>query len=109
MKVLYKLLLLYEYVRTRRKKGHSGILGIPQASADSCKEQARYTLHSHISIWIDNFNETYNVLFHENKTTRQEAKELELYFNKIAQARFGDMYDFDMSTASTPQENCTRR
>ena len=31
-------------------KGSSGIFGIPQAYADCCEEQARFTLHSHISI-----------------------------------------------------------
>ena len=90
-------------------QGSNGIFGIPLAYADCCEEQARFTLHSHISIWIENFNETRNLLFHESKTIRQEAKkELELYFDKIAQATFGDMYDFDMSPTSTPQANCTQ-
>ena len=49
------------------------------------------------------FNDTRNLLFYENETIKQQAKkELELYFNKIAQASFGDMCDFDMSTLSTP-------
>ena len=64
-------------------------------------------MHSHISIWIENFNDTRNLLFHENETIRQEAKkELELYFSKIAQSSFGDMYDFDMSTTSNSQSIC---
>ena len=38
---------------------------------------------------------------------RQAAKkELELYFSKIAQSSFGDMYDFDTSTTSKPQSVC---
>ena len=88
-------------------KGSSGIFGIPEAYADCCEEQARYTLHSHISIWIENFNDTRNLLFHENERIRQKSKkELELYFNKIAQSSFGDMYDFDLSTISTPPSDC---
>ena len=46
-------------------KGSSGIFGIPQAYADCCEEQARFTLYSHISIWIENFNDTRNLLFHD--------------------------------------------
>ena len=37
-------------------QGSNGIFGIPLAYADCCEEQARFTLHSHISIWIENFN-----------------------------------------------------
>ena len=88
-------------------KGRHGIFGIPQAYADCCEEQARFTLHSHISIWIENFNDTRNLLFDDNETIRQEAKkELELYFSKIAQSSFGDMYDFDASTTSNLQSVC---
>lgn len=89
-----------------KHKGSSGIFGVPQAYADWCEEQARFTLNSHISIWIENFNDTRNLLFHENEIIRQNTKkELELYFNKIAQSSFGYMYDFDLSTISTPQSD----
>ena len=88
-------------------KGNRGSFGIPQAYADCCEEQARFTLHSLISIWIENFNYTRNLLFHENETIRQKSKqELEFYFTKIAQSSFGDMYDFDTSTTSNPQSDC---
>ncbi len=87
--------------------GRNGIFGRPQAYADCCEEQARYTLHSHISIWIENFNDTCNLLFHENEMIRQEAKnELELYFSKISQSSFGDMYDFDTSATPNYQSDC---
>ena len=89
------------------QKGSSGIFGIPQAYADCCEEQARFTLHSHISIWIENFNDTRNLLFHDHQNIRQDAKkELELYFSKIAQSSFGDMYDFDILTTSNLQSVC---
>ena len=51
------------------KLGKSGIFGIPLAYADCCEEQARYTLHSHISVWIYNFNKVRNRLFHPDKIT----------------------------------------
>ena len=88
-------------------KGRHGIFGIPQAYADCCEEQARFILHSHISIWIENFNDTRNLLFDDNETIRHKAKkELELYFSKIAQSSFGDLYDFDKSTTSNLQSVC---
>ena len=42
----------------KMKTGTNGIFGVPLAYADCCEEQARYTLHSHISVWIKDFNET---------------------------------------------------
>ena len=81
--------------------GENGIFGIPLAYADCCEEQARYTLHSHISIWIKNFNGVRDLLFHENAGIRQKAKdELENYFQMIAQASFHDLYDVHPSDTS---------
>ena len=75
------------------QKGYNGAFGIPLAYGDSCEEQARYTLHSHISVWIENFNIVCNLLFHENESIRNSAHQrLECYFEKIAQASFGDLY-----------------
>jgi len=34
----------------KTRTGSKGIFGKPLAYADCCKEQARYTLHSHISV-----------------------------------------------------------
>ena len=77
-------------------KGTNGIFGIPLAYADCCEEQARYTLHSHISIWIDGFNTIRNLLTHDSIPIRNKAKEeLRMYFEKIAQASLGDLYDYD--------------
>ena len=40
----------------------------------------------------------------ENEIIRQAAKKkLELYFSKIAQSSFGNMYDFDTSATSNYQ------
>ena len=60
-------------------KGSNGIFGVPLAYADCCEEQARYTLHSHISVWIENFNEVRDLLFSENTDIRHKARsELEM-------------------------------
>ena len=51
-----------------------------------------YTLHSHISIWIENSNIVRNLLFHENDEIKISAQQrLVQYFEKIAQASFGDL------------------
>ena len=66
------------------QKGYKGAFGIPLAYGDSCEEQARYTLHSHISVWIENFNIVRNLLFHENEDIRSSAyQRLQTYFEKL--------------------------
>ena len=91
---------------SKGQKGTNGIFGIPLAYADCCEEQARYTLHSHISVWIENFNEVRDLLFHSDAAVRYNAKaELENYFQTIAQATFNDLYDIDSKSKSGTQTN----
>ena len=81
--------------------GTSGIFGIPEAYADCCEEQARYTLHSHITVWVKNFNDVRNLLFHSNKQIRDRAiHEMQSYFNIIAQATLGDLYEIVPKSSS---------
>ena len=88
----------------KTKTGTNGIFGVPLAYADCCEEQARYTLHSHISVWIENFNEVRNLLFHSSENIRNKARnELENYFHTIAQASLGDIFDFDKTSNCIPQ------
>ena len=82
----------------------SGIFGIPLAYADCCEEQARYTLHSHISVWVEGFNKVRNLLYNKNTDIANKAKdELQKYFDTIAQASLGDLYDHDTNLSSSPQ------
>ena len=83
----------------KTQTGTNGIFGVPLAYADCCEEQARYTLHSHISVWIKDFNDIRNLLFHDDRCISNRAKtELEEYFQTVAQASFGDLFDFDMTS-----------
>ena len=85
----------------------SGIFGIPLVYADCCEEQARYTLHSHISVWVEGFNKVRNDLFHENMDIRNMAREeLRKYFDTIAQASLGDLYDHDTNLDTKLQGIC---
>ena len=96
---------MYSLVGMRKPKQKlMDIFGIPLAYADCCEEQARYTLHSHISVWIENFNEVRNLLFYSSEYIRNKARrELEIYFQTVAQASFGDIFDFDKSSNCVPQ------
>ena len=88
----------------KKCKGTNGIFGVPLAYADCCEEQARYTLHSHISIWIENFNTVRNLLYHDNTIIQNQAREeLQMYFHRIAQATLGDLYDFDSRLTTYPR------
>ena len=50
-----------------KHQGKSGIFENSQAYDDWCEEQARFTLHSHNSVWIENFNDARNLLFRDEK------------------------------------------
>ena len=64
-------------------KGTNGIFGVPIAFADSVEEQARYTLHSHICVWIKDFNTVRQFMFHSNSIIRDAArKEMLKYFKQ---------------------------
>ena len=90
---------------SKDQKGTNGIFGVPLAYADCCEEQARYTLHSHISVWIKNFNKVRDLLFHSDSAVRLIAKtELEKYFQTIAQATFHDLYDIDTTSTADTQK-----
>ena len=96
MQIVIRILIGWDHESNR---GESGIFGIPQAYADCCEEQARYTLHSHITVWVKDFNDTRNLLFHEDQIVREKAKgELEKYFEMIAQASLGPLYELHNNT-----------
>ena len=82
--------------------GSSGTFRIPEAYTNCCEEQAIYTIYSCVSIWIENFYEVRDPLFQQNKHTRHKSnKELEMYFDNIAQAGFGDSFDFERTPRKT--------
>ena len=89
--------------KQEESKGTNGIFGIPQAYADCCEEQARYTLHSHISVWIKDFNDVRNMIFHENEDLRKLAiQEIETYVHIIAQATLGGLYEIIDGSSQKP-------
>ena len=72
--------------------GTNGIFGKVQAYGNACEEQSRYTIHSHICVWIENFNILRELLFHKDNDVREKARtELTRYFELVSQASLGDL------------------
>ena len=70
----------------------NGIFGEAEAFANACEEQSRFTLHSHIVVWIKNFNKVRELMFHDNDAIRKKAQdEIISYFTKVSQATLGDL------------------
>ena len=104
LQIVINILIGWDSKSRSHKKG---TFGIPLAYADCCEEQARYTLHSHISVWVEGFNKVRNLLFHENIDIRNRAKEqMQRYFEKIAQASLGYLYYHDTKLDSSSQGIC---
>ena len=104
MQIVINILIGWD---SKSKLHNRGIFGIPLAYADCCEEQARYTLHSHISVWVEGFNKVRNLLFHESMDIRNMAREeLQKYFDTIAQASLGDLYDHDTNSDSKSKGIC---
>ena len=73
-------------------KGHNGIFGVPIAYGESIEEQARFSLHSHICVWIKGFNEIRDLMFDKDHVLRNDArKEMLRYYKLIGQASLGDL------------------
>ena len=70
LKVVNDISIGWDQVKQERT---IGISGISQAYANCCEEQTRSTLHSHIFILIETFNDTHDLLYHEDSMIRQEA------------------------------------
>ena len=80
----------------RDHKGFSGIFGVPIAFASSTEEQARYTLHSHICVWIKHFNNIRDLMFDDNDIVKQAARnEMLNYFIIILETSFGLFFNHE--------------
>ena len=95
MDIVKKVLIGWNH---KTKQGSKGIFGIPIAYVDACEEQGRKTLHSHMNIWIKDFNKVQEAIFSKNQTVQEAAKtELEDYFKLISEATLGDLDFTDIS------------
>ena len=55
-------------------------------------------------MWVEGFNKVRNLLYNKNTDIANKAKdELQKYFDTIAQASLGDLYDHDTNLSSSPQ------
>lgn len=60
-------------LKKKRANGRNGVFGKVLAVSEGCEEQGRKTLHSHLQIWIEGFNDIRRNLFHENLDVRMAA------------------------------------
>ena len=88
MQVVIKILIGWNKAK---QIGTNEIFGEAVAFGDSCEEQVRFMLHSHMPVWIRDFNVVRDLLFHKKSSRSHMAKiTLLIYFEKIAQASPGD-------------------
>ena len=68
----------------------SGIFGEVEAYGLAVEEQARYTLHAHMILWIKNFSDIRRLLFSRDLKERAAArKEYLSYIGKVLCASYG--------------------
>ena len=51
-----------------------GLMGVPEALAASIEEQGRSTLHTHIQVWVQQYNDWRDDLYSSSPRERQSAK-----------------------------------
>ena len=73
MDIVKKVLIGWNH---KTKQGSKGIFGIPIAYVDACEEQGRKTLHSHMNIWIKDFNKVRDAIFSKNQTVIPKQQKL---------------------------------
>ena len=71
MKVVKSKLIGWNF---EKNKGEKGIFGIPIAFSDSCEEQGRNTLHSHIIVWIQEYNTVRDLIFDDDPDVKKKSK-----------------------------------
>ena len=77
------------------KPNGKGVFGVLEAFGATTEEQQRNALHSHLLIWIKNFNKLREDLFSDVISTRTKAREdLKDYISKIMVAKYPDL-EFD--------------
>jgi hypothetical protein len=71
-------------------EGREGAFGVPIAYGRADEEQGRNTLHAHIQVWIENFNQLRRLLFSNDDDVKNAAEqEMILYVDKVMSASYG--------------------
>ena len=81
MQIIMECLVGWDF--SNNKQGKPGIFGIVKGWSDTTEEQAKFTLHSHVILFIAEFDTLVSLLWSKNDKVRDEAKkELEAYMKK---------------------------
>ncbi len=74
---------------TAKRQGKPGIFGKVLGWSDTTEEQAKFTLHSHVLLFISEFDTLVSLLWSKNEKVRDEAKkELERYMKKTMSSTY---------------------
>lgn len=105
MSIVIKALIRWD---EKKGKGGRGIFGVPIAYGRADEEQGRKTLHAHMQIWIEFFNELRDMLFHPDEETRIAAKaELTRYIDQVMMASYGDEVEIAHRCECQPADAAT--
>eukprot|EP00957_Ditylum_brightwellii_P212356 15367198-Ditylum_brightwellii.AAC.5 len=73
------------------KTGKKGIFGTPMAWGCTDEEQGHKTLHSHWSIWIEDFDSIRSLLYNKHENVRKQLlHEIQKYIDKIMCTSYGN-------------------
>ena len=87
---------------TAKKQGQPGIFGKVLGWSDTTEEQAKFTLHSHILLFISEFDTLVSFLWSKNEKVRDEAKkELERYMKKTMSSTYNYIHEKPQSSVET--------
>jgi hypothetical protein len=81
MQIIMECLVGWDF--TAKKQGQPGIFGKVLGWSDTTEEQSKFTLYSHVLLFISEFDTLVSLLWSKNEKVRDEAKkELERYMKK---------------------------
>ena len=87
MQIIMECLVGWDF--TAKRQGKPGIFGKVLGWSDTTEEQAKFTLHSHVLLFISEFDTLVSLLWSKNEKVRDEAKkELERYMKKTMSSTY---------------------
>jgi hypothetical protein len=87
MQIIMECLVGWDF--TAKKQGQPGIFGKVLGWSDTTEEQSKFTLYSHVLLFISEFDTLVSLLWSKNEKVRDEAKkELERYMKKTMSSTY---------------------
>ena len=93
MQIIMECLIGWDFIEKQQK--NNGIFGKVLAWCDTTEEQARYTLHSHVLLFIHEFDEVINLLWSEEESVRCAAKSELVEYMKLTMSASYNLLEED--------------